>query len=383
MSEYRVTKDGKLVLHMKNKPKPFQIECVNNVFDKICSGHNRISVLIPTGAGKTFIATMLVKKACTTYQKVVFIVEYNAIMQQCDNYFERLKVNNVSCQTVTHFLEAKENYDMVVLLDVRAALRVQFEDYFRNDERTIIVSLGTPIFATNEKSHTIDYSLNDLMIKTMKTQKEGQQLSRLLAYYTRMGEYHPLVYVTKDLIDIRDVFSASRDEQENLTQQLQLDKKKLSYDIFVLTKGIQDIQNTEDVHELKNIIQLLQRKMTYQTQLLASIGIPPDLIAEEFRKIEELREALSTSFYDAEKNIIESTMAQFETAVAESVTKLTKKIITLENLERYEDILKSLLSEKVWNMLSDMSRNLLITKVLDIEVSKRFYTWYSCVCYWL
>lgn len=178
----------------------------------------------------------------------------------------------------------------------------------------------------------------------------------------------------------------------------------MSHDIFVLTKGLQDVSNTEDVHELKNIIQLLQRKMTYQTQLLASVGIPSDLIDEEFRRIEELREALSTSFYDAEKNIIESTIAQFETAVAESVTKLTKKIITLENQERYEDILKSLLSEKVWNMLSDISRNflitakmnyeafsriengekldhsgvcLLITKVLDIEVTKRLYEKYG------
>lgn len=384
-------------------PKPYQIECVNNVFDKICNGYRRVSVLIPAGAGKTYIAIMLVEKVCTTYQKAVFVVEHEAIKQQCNNYIDCLGINNASCQTVKHFLGVKEKYDMVVLLDIRPALRLQFEDYFRNDKETIIVSFGAPSFVTNDKEFTIDYLSNDLIIETTRKQKEGQQLNRLLAYYTRMGEYNPLVYATKELIDVRDVFSAAKDEKEELTQQILEDKQKLSHDIFTLTKGLQEVPDTENVCELKNIIQLLQRKMNYQTQLLASVGIPPELIDEEFKKIEELREELSTSFYDVENNIVEATMAQFETAVAESVAKLTKKIITLENMERYEDILKSFLSEKVWNMLSDTSRNflitakmnyesfarmedgenldysgvcLLVTKVLDIEITKRLYEKY-------
>lgn len=385
-------------------PKPYQIECVNNVLDKICNGYRRVSVLIPTGAGKTYIATMLVEKVCTTYQKAVFVVEYEAIKQQCNNCIDSLGIKNASCQTVKHFLDMKENYEMVVLLDVRPALRVHLEDYFKDDERTIIVSLGAPNFAIDDKGITIDYLSNDLIIETTRKQNEGQQLNRLLAYYTRMGEYHPLVYATKELIDVRDVFSATKDEKEELTQQILEDKQKLSHDIFTLTKGLQEVPDTENVCELKSVIQLLQRKLTYQTQLLASVGIPQELIDEEFKKIEELREELSVSFYDAENNIVEATMAQFETAVAESVAKLTKKIITLENFERYEDILKSLLSEKVWKMLSDNSRNflitakmnyeafarmesganldysgvcLLVTKVLDIEITKRLYEKYG------
>ena len=50
---------------MKNitELKEYQVECVDNVFKMICEGKRRISILIPTGGGKTLLATMLAQKS--------------------------------------------------------------------------------------------------------------------------------------------------------------------------------------------------------------------------------------------------------------------------------------------------------------------------------
>lgn len=385
-------------------PKPYQVECINNLFEKICNGNRRLTVLFPTGGGKTYVAAMLVKKICNTYQKAVLIVEHEQIKQQCNDYIESLEIRNGCCQTVNQFLNAKENYDMVVLLEVRPALRLRLEEYFKGDDRTIIVSFGVPGYAKSDREATVDYMWNGLLIETRKPQElRKQQLSRLLVYYTKLGKYQPLVYTTKELVDVRDVFSASKDEKEEVTKQLEEDNQRLSKDMSTITKELQNLSDMGDISEVEDVLKMLSRKIDYQTQLLASVGVTSDLIDKEFNRIEELRKALSAGFYDAENRVVEAIMAQFETAVAESVAKLTEKIITVENKERYEDILKDFLSEKVWNMLANDSRNFLITakmnyetfikmeegesldysgvclllsKVLDIEMARRLYEKY-------
>ena len=71
---------------------------------------------------------MLVEKVCTTYQKAVFVVEYEAIKQQCNNYIDSLGIKNASCQTVKHFLDMKENYDIIAVIgDGNSALQYALE----------------------------------------------------------------------------------------------------------------------------------------------------------------------------------------------------------------------------------------------------------------
>ena len=55
------------------------------------------------------------------------------------------------------------------------------------------------------------------------------------------------------------VFSATKDEKEELTQQILEDKQKLSHDIFTLTKGLQEVPDTENVCELKSVIELSRK----------------------------------------------------------------------------------------------------------------------------
>ena len=383
---------------------PYQIECVNDVFDKICNGKRRVTLLIPTGAGKLRIAVMLVEKVCTTYQKAVLVGEYEEIKKQCDEYIEKIGSNKVCCQTVTCFFDTQESYDMVVLIDIRAAFRVKLNDYFAKDDRAIVISIGTPVFGEDDRAPTVDYLVGDTLVEVKGELDDRKQLNRVYSYYMRIGKRNFLVYTTDNLIDIRDIFGGEKEEKERATQQFQKEKHNALCELYVLSNGLKKVSQPEIQCELKDMIQCLQRKVAYQAQLLASVGIPSELIDEEFKKIEELRKELSTSFYDEENTIVEATMAQFETVVAESITKLTARVIPVENSERYTDILKFLLSEKVWDRLTESSRRflitakinydafvqiesgenldysgvcLLITKVLDIEITKRIYKLYG------
>ena len=392
---------------MKNTivPKEYQSECVDNVFKMICEGKRRISVLVPTGGGKILMATMLAEKVCHTYQKALFLTERIAIKEQCNNYVESLEVKNIICDTVEHFLLEGGDYELVVLLDVRPAVREKLEKHFAGDFRTIIISLGMPLFES-KKEIVYDFVTDGIMIEKRKGQSEekANTLTRLTTYYTRMGGFQPLVYATQNLIDVRDVFVANNEEKESIIEQIESDKNRLAHDISALKDALEEMPDSDNVETLKAAIGRLQRKVNYQTQLLVSVGIPQNLVDEEFDKIEKLREELEPYFYDENSNIVEAVMAQFETVVAESVAQLTKKVITLENKERYEDILKEQLTENVWGKLSETSKSflvtakmnyesmikldnsseldysgvcLLITKVLDIEIARRLYEKYA------
>lgn len=383
------------------EPRAYQIECIEKVFNMICAGNRRISILVPAGSGKTLMAVMLAEKVCPVYRKAIFLTDRIEIKEQCANYIESLEIKNVVCEITEHFLLEGGDYELVVLFDIRPAVREKLEKYFQNDVRTIIISYGNPAFEKKRDS-VVDLQYEGILVERQSSQDEdnANSLTRLVAYYTRMGGFQPLVYATKKLIDIRDIFAASNEEKEVLVEQIENDKNRLVQDISMLKDAMEDIPDTNDVNELKSIIERLQRKVSYETQLLVSVGIPQDLIDEEFDKIEKLRTELGPYFYDKENNIVESIISKFETAVAESVAKLTRKVITLENQDRYQDILKEQLSENVWNKLSDNSKNflvtakmnfeamsksdngteldysgvcLLITKVLDIEIARRLY----------
>ena len=100
----------------------------------------------------------------------------------------------------------------------------------------------------------------------------------------------------------------------------------------------------------------------------------------------------------------EEVISYFEDAVVECVVRITKDIIKVSNKEQAENELEEILTTDVWNKLSDESKTylvtakvnfetmiemenrdeldfsgvcLLLTKTMDEEISKRFYTRYA------
>ena len=100
----------------------------------------------------------------------------------------------------------------------------------------------------------------------------------------------------------------------------------------------------------------------------------------------------------------EEVISYFEDAVVECVVRITKDIIKVSNKEQAENELEEILTTDVWNKLSDESKTylvtakvnfetmiemenrdeldfsgvcLLLTKTMDEEISKRFYTIYA------
>ncbi|SEP84622.1 Type III restriction enzyme, res subunit [Lachnospiraceae bacterium RM5] len=384
---------------MSVEPRYYQKECAEKVYNLVCNGKRRITILVPTGAGKTMISVLIAAKLHTYYQKAFIVAERQEIVGSCNDMIREMGVESVQCITMERLIVEKLNAELCILYSLRPTARKKITEYLGENNSSIVVSLGEPHFDRTEAKPDNVYKTEcfDVNIEVNET---SNSLERLTAYYKKLGNIQPLVYSTESIIDIRDIMTATPQEKGILSEKLKNDRNILANDISQLSYVATSSNDTE----LLEMITKQGRKLRYYEQLLASCGISKATLDEEFEKIESLRNKLKDAFYNSDGLINESVMAQFETAVAESVVRITRHVLTLENRDRYEDVLKELMSEDVWkNKLSDESRSylitakmnyesmlqmenikeldfsgvcLLVTKALDVEMSRRLYTSY-------
>ncbi len=384
---------------MNNKQRYYQEECANQVYNLVCRGKRKITILVPAGAGKTAISVLIAEKICRSNQKAFIVTERQEGVESCNDIIQELGADSVQCITLDHLISEKLNAELYVLYALRPMARKRIAEYLGKNNSSIVVSLGEPHFeATGTRA---DYVVNtegfDINIEVNEA---SASFARLVAYYKLMRNAKPLVYCTEGIIDIRDIMTATSQEKNALSEILKEDRNRLAQEMCQLSSEA----TANNDSELLEVIEKQKRQLQYYEQLLVSCGIPKTTLDEEFEKIESLREKMKNDFYNADGSVNESAMSQFETAVAESVIRATRHVLTLENMDRYEDDLKDQMSEDVWkNKLSDDSRSclitakmnyesmlqmenkkeldysgvcLLVTKALDVEMYRRLYTSY-------
>lgn len=382
------------------KPHNFQMECAQRVYDKICEGKRNITILVPNGSGKTIISLLIAEKVCTSYQKALIVADRAEIVASCNGMIEQYGAKSIECISIDEVINKQIVVDLFILYSLRPLSRKRMKEYFDNKVGTIVISIGEPLFEkhTNSVDYVVNMNGTDLLIEEKKD--VSSSLARLVEYYRKLGNIQPLVYSTESIIDIRDIISADNDEKKLLSEQIRNDRNRMAHEVVQLSNIVIDPQ----YEDLKIIVEKQQRKLDYYEQLLACCGIPKDTLDKEFEDIERLREELKDDFYNSDGSINEVVMSQFETAVAESVVRCTRHVLTLENRDIYVDILKDLVSEDVWeNKLCEESKSflitakmnyeammgmenkeeleysgvcLLVTKALDVEISRRIYDGY-------
>ena len=62
--------------------RPFQVDIIAEFERKVASGTRRILITAPTGAGKTILASEIVKRAAAAYKQVLFIAHRDELLTQ-------------------------------------------------------------------------------------------------------------------------------------------------------------------------------------------------------------------------------------------------------------------------------------------------------------
>lgn len=383
----------------------YQVKCMEAVWEKLCEGERRLSVLSDHEEDNVSLAVLLVEKVCQKYQRVFFAFNESKQVENAQKNISDRGNTNISCGTPELLSETEIQYDMVVLFDIRAAKRAKLEEVFTDDDRTIIVSVFICHYDEAQEKHgRIDYLAGDLLIE-MQPISERARRERTVRLYTYIKRLYniPFVYVTGKLIDIRDIFTAPLEERNSLVEQLERDEKRLENDINFALAEIEGLSDDNDMQMLKKMMKKMKGALYFQKCLLDSAGFSEEVVAQEFENIMKLRTEFLSKIEGAEEDS-EQEIAWFETSVAERIRTIIGKCAPKNNYDRYEDILRDCVTEKVWAMLDDASKSFLITakmeydslhnrirnqeldcasvcllisKALDLEISKRLYGKYA------
>ncbi len=87
---------------MKREPRPHQLDAIRLLGESVAKGNRRIMVQMPTGAGKTLFAAMLIQGALETGRQVTFAVPAISLVDQTVEAFEAEGIRNIGVMQASH-----------------------------------------------------------------------------------------------------------------------------------------------------------------------------------------------------------------------------------------------------------------------------------------
>lgn len=179
-----------------------------------------------------------------------------------------------------------------------------------------------------------------------------------------------------------------------------------------LDKSIQEgINNREEILKLKQrlkeqeeIIQEQEEKIRFHNLIFNQLCIPAEKLNQVFEKIKALRGSLRNDIESEDENKKEIAERIFQDETVKFVSELTKDILTYGDHQYYQTTLIDELTQGVWNKLDEDSQSflitakrtydmmskmndkepldysgvcLLVTKAVEVEITKRFFDQYK------
>ena len=193
------------------------------------------------------------------------------------------------------------------------------------------------------------------------------------------------------------------------TEEQEVEKQYAQKQIDEKNKEIEDLKaklaECQKQIEEKDVRILQQNQMlAFQQDILSSFGINADIINNSFDQIQQVRESLRNDLESKEESIKECALKQLQDKVADIVSRLTQNAISKQDEKYFESHLRSRLTDEVWEKLDEKSKTflitaksnfesmakmensdsldysgvcLLVTKALEVEVTKRFFSCYK------
>lgn len=400
-----------------------QKACIEDVLSKINSGAKRLSVAMAIGLKKFYTAVTLAEKLIGNTSEdcaVIFnLSKENSFIKDEISKFNIFS-DKIHFVEINNFLrENKCNYKFCIIHDLRIYERKRLLDKIK-DENTITISFFSP--------KAIDEFLpyRDNIEQENSAKISDKKFSQTLA----------CVYETKEVLDIRDVKYADNQEISFVKQELEIESKKINEDkdeaekriityeeilktlneyfqqYGFLDKSIQEgINNQEEILKLKQrlkeqeeIIQEQEEKIRFHNLIFNQLRIPAEKLNQVFEKIKALRGSLRNDLESEDENKKEIAERIFQDETVKFVSELTKDILTYGDHQYYQTTLIDELTQDVWNKLDEDSQSflitakrtydmmskmndkepldysgvcLLVTKAVEVEITKRFFDQYK------
>lgn len=382
--------------------RDYQLDCLDKVMSKINDGARHLSVVMTVGLGQKTTSLFLAKKLDSReHAKTAMVFRYKDALMQTKADAEKLGIESAEFFSVKEFLDNDKEYRYIVLHDLSTYDRKQIQECVQN-KRSITIS-----FSTSGQELAGD-NVNPAMNQ------------RLMAYMEKLSPV-VCVYVTNEVLDIRDVKYAGETEsvyvnKENLAtanwlQQERIqavnerdEVKKRNERLQAYMKAIKQVQDQQKIKEQaaeierlkallqedeqnKKIEELEAREIEYQEQLkekdariaqqdqmiafqqdiLSGFGIDAAIIQDSFNQIQMARVSLKNDLESSDDAVKEIALKQLQDKVAEIVSTLTHSALSTKDHKYFEDYLIGELTEEVWGRLDEKSKAFLITAKSNYE----------------
>ena len=147
-----------------------------------------------------------------------------------------------------------------------------------------------------------------------------------------------------------------------------------------------------------------QQMLEFTSAVVSGIGIEENVMQDSFSQIQDARESLKDRLESDDEDVREAALKQFQDMTSEIVNRLIQSVLPAGDMEHFEEYLKGVLTEEVWQRLDGKSRDflitakstyesmmqkkdskdydysgvcLLVTKALEVEAAKRFFYKYK------
>ena len=381
--------------------RDYQADCLEKVITKIDDGAKHISVVMSTGLGQRTVSFFLAKRLRVDAKtKIAIVFGLKAALEQMRAETEKIGCEALDYFILDDFLGREDEYQYIILHDISTFDRKRIQDKLLGKEN-ITISFSSP--------------WKDLEEKTGVKQK-----IHLLSYFERINPVM-CVYVTNEVLDIRDAKYAGKSEIQYISQKnldtsnwLQQEKEiiinereevkrrndrlldyvnvikqakdqkkiaEMEAEIESLKALLQADERDKKIEELEakekeyqkqlmeKDIQLIQQEqmIAFQQDILNGFGIEPELIKESFEQIQKAREELKEDLESDIESVSEIALKKLQDKVAEIVSGLTQKTLSEGDQNYFEEYLISELTLDVWNKLDDKSKAFLITAKSNFE----------------
>lgn len=382
--------------------RDYQLDCLDKVMSKINDGARHLSVVMTVGLGQKTTSLFLAKKLDSReHAKTAMVFRYKDALMQTKADAEKLGIESAKFFSVKEFLDNDKEYRYIVLHDLSTHDRKQIQECVQN-KRSITISFSTP--GQELAGDNVNSAMNQ----------------RLMAYMEKLSPV-VCVYVTNEVLDIRDVKYAGKTEsvyvnKENLAtanwlqqERIQVvnerdEVKKRNERLQAYMKAIKQAQDQQKIKEQaaeierlkallqedernKKIEELEAREIEYQEQLkekdariaqqdqmiafqqdiLSGFGIDATIIQDSFNQIQMARVSLKNDLESSDDAVKEIALKQLQDKVAEIVSTLTHSALSTKDHKYFEDYLIGELTEEVWGRLDEKSKAFLITAKSNYE----------------
>lgn len=351
---------------------------VTEVTKMLSSGKNHITVLLPTGCGKTIIIADIVK----SLQYTPFIIVSQRILKE-------------SLLLRKNELFANQSEMVFLTKEFEQEYHERINNSRDNTQLLFILYDSTPA-DRDSLSRIIPPDAKVISFGTVFQQYSDQSENDLI-YPFECNIFH-----SESLIDVRDYITCNDSERQNIVDQINSKankRERLLYAIKTAPICASPEASPEElsllqekIKEKDKLIAEKEETINILKSLLMSVGIPEDDLRQAVEHIKKIK----YECVDDESDIVTEKVAE---AIAEKSMFLFSRYRTPYTEEYYSSLIKACLSEAVWNKMCPESQSCLITgkiafqsmlnvdntsldfsgvcilasKALDLEVSKRFY----------